>query len=230
MRLLLLCFPLVFVSLASALPSELQQALQRFRAEGTRGWSFTQTTVEGEQRLVERFDAAQYDFKRWSLLEKDGRPPTEEEIRHYKDMLTRRTKGDTAPNVKDQIIPDSCEILSEDATSGRYRFQLKPGDEDDSSAENMQVTFTLHRPSGTIQRVELASKGPFSPVLMVRIEEALTVIDYSLPEGDRPTLLQQVTLKLRGRAMWVRSLNQDMVISYSDYHYPFPKPVPTPAP
>jgi len=43
------------------------------------------------------------------------------------------------------------------------------------------------------------------------------VIDYSLPEGDRPTLLQQVTMRIRGRAWLIKSMDQDLMVTYSNY-------------
>ena len=109
--------------------------------------------------------------------------------------------------------------MTESAELGVYRFQLKTGDKDDKSAAFMRVTYTLHRPSRTIERIELASTEPFSPVLMVKIQEARTVMTYTRPEADRPSLLKEVTVKVRGRAMWVRSIDQDMTVAYSDYVY-----------
>lgn len=221
MRLLIaLCFAFVSLHLAAAsMPDELSAALKDFRAEGPKGWSFTQTTTSGERSRIERFEPLGKYSIQWVLLKQDGRAPTADEVEKYTELKARRSSNETAPNVKDQIIPDSCEILSETPERGVYRFQLKPGDSDDSSAAFMRATFTLHRPSATIERVELASTGPFSPVFMVKVADARTVMIYSLPSGETPSLLKEVTVHVRGRAMWFRSLDQDMTVSYSDYVY-----------
>ncbi len=222
MRPLFVCIAflaLTYRLLAGPTPPELETALKTFRAEGSKGWSFTQTTVSADRRRVERFDPLGRNFLPWTLLQQDGRAPTEEEIKTYNDHKTRRTAGETAPNVKDQIAPGTCEVLEETPERGVYRFNLRPGDEDDASAQFMRVTFSLHRPTATIEKVELASTGPFSPVLMVKIQEARTVMTYSLPDDERPTLLKEVTVRIRGRAMWFRSLDQDMTVTYSDYVY-----------
>ena len=42
---------------------------------------------------------------------------------------------------------------------------------------------------------------------------------YSLPDGDRPSFLNEVTVRIRGKAMLFRSLDQDMTVAYSDYTY-----------
>jgi hypothetical protein len=205
---------------AVSMPPELEKALASFQAEGTKGWGFTQNTRSAERSLVERFDPAKPEFSRWSLVQKNDREPTEDEIKEYKDMLTRRTRGQTAPNVKDQIRPETCEPLGVENGLARYRFQLKPGGEDDKSAEHMVVTFSLHEASGTIERVELSSVRPFSPMFIVKIEEARTVITYTLPEENRPTLLREISVRVRGRAMYFKSLDEDMTVTYSDYTPP----------
>jgi hypothetical protein len=146
----------------------------------------------------------------WTLVQQDGRAPTEEEAGKYKELKARRSSNENAPNVKDQINPDTCEILSESAELGVYRFQLKTGDKDDQSAAFMRVTYTLHRPTQTIEKIELASTEPFSPVFMMT---------YTRPDSGRPSLLKEVAVKVRGRAMWVKSLDEDMTVTYSDYVY-----------
>lgn len=204
---------------AGPMPAELAAALKDFHAEGPKGWAFTQTTVAGDRSRVEHFEPLGKHSLQWVLVKQDGRAPTADEIQKYNELKTRRSSNDTPPNVKDQIIPDSCEVLSETTERGVYRFQLKPGDSDDHSAQFMQATFTLHRPTATVEKIELASTGPFSPVMMVKVQEARTVMTYSLPDGETPTFLKEVTVRIRGRAMWFRSLDQDMTVTYSDYVY-----------
>jgi hypothetical protein len=219
---LLVCLLFVFLSsrmVAGPMPPELEAALKEFRAEGAKNWAFTQTTVSAERSRVERFDPLGRHYLQWTLLQQDGRAPTASEVRTYNEHKTRRSSNETPPNVKDQIAPDTCAVIEETAERGVYRFQLKPGDEDDRSAAFMRVTFTLHRPTRAIEKVELASTGPFSPVLMVNIQEARTVMTYLLPEGERPALLKEITVRVRGRAMWFKSLDQDMTVTYSDYNY-----------
>ncbi len=212
--------------MAAPIPAELAAALKDFRTEGPRGWGFTQTSIASAHSRVEQFNPAGRDSVQWTLVQQDGRAPNEEEAGKYKELKARRSSNENAPNVKDQINTDSCEILSESAEQGVYRFQLKTGDKDDQSAAFMRVTYTLHRPTQTIEKIELASTEPFSPVFMVKIAEARTVMTYTRPESGRPSLLKEVAVKVRGRAMWVKSLDEDMTVAYSDYVYAGKKPAP----
>lgn len=201
------------------LPADFSEALKTFRADGAKYWGFTQTTVTSKTRMVEQFDPGKPELKRWLLLEKDGKAPTEKEQREYAEKQTRRSSYETAPDVTKQLDYDSAERIRDDAERSAYRFHLKPGGEDDKTAAFMVATFTFHKPTRTIEQVELGSTQPFSPMLVVKIEEARTTINYTLPTGDRPSLLDHITMRVRGRAMYFRSLDEDMSITYSDYHY-----------
>jgi len=211
----------------NSLPPELSRALKLFRAEGAQHWAFIQTTESGGKSLVEHFDPSKPEFSRWTLLKKDGADPTAPELKDYQERLSRRTSG-TAPNVKDQIDPATCELVFSDDIRASYRFHLQTGEKGDRSAAHMTATFTLHKPTGVIERVELAAFEPFSPMLTVKINEAKTTMLYSLPDADRPTLLQKITVSLRGRAMWVKSLDEDMTVTYSNHEYTGRKPAPPP--
>ena len=218
-RCLLLALFLPAFAVAAEVPPELTEALKTFRTEGTWGWGFTQTTVAGEKSTVEHYDPLKPDFARWTLLKKDGKEPTTEETKSYSEKFTRRSRGDTAPNVKDQLNLATCETVNDGPERGVYRFRLNPGGSEDKSAAFMAATFTLHKLTHTIETVELASLGPFSPVFAVKVQEAKTVMHYSLPTLDRPTLLHEITVRIRGRAMWVRSLDEDMNVTFSDYAF-----------
>lgn len=204
---------------AETLPPEFETALKSFRTEGTKGWGFTQSTTSRSQSMVETYDPSKAETDRWSLVEKNGKPVSESDAREYREKHTRRSSNETAPDVTKQLDLTTAERVSEDAERSVYRFHLKPGSKDDKSAQYMKATFTLHKPSQTIERIELGNTTPFSPVFAVKIQEAQTVITYSLPTPDRPTLLDRITVRVRGKAMFVKSLDEDMTVTYSDYHY-----------
>jgi hypothetical protein len=200
-------------------PAEINSALNSFRAEGARGWSFTQTTQTDKEKLVEHYDPSKPDNARWVLLQKDGHAPTEADLKDYNDKLSRRGGGDTAPDVVKQIDRNAATRVSDDAQKSVYSFRLKPGGKDDASAAFMSATFTYDKAAHAFEKVEIANIEPFAPMFAVKIKEAHTSVYYQLPTGDRPTLLDHITVKIRGRALIIRSLDEDMTVSYSDYKY-----------
>lgn len=203
-----------------AQPSEsLLATLKGFRTEGPKGWAFTQTSHSTDRSRVESFNPLAASHLRWTLLTENGAAPSAKTTESYRQQQTRRTGGQTAPNVKEQLILESAELLETANDRERWQFQLRPGAGDDSSAEHMRSTITFHVPSRTIERIELASFESFSPVFGVSVESARTRITYSLPEDDMPTLLQEIKVSIRGRAFFFKSLDSDMTVSYSDYEY-----------
>lgn len=81
----------VAVLTAGTLPPEFETALKTFRADGAKGWAFTQTTKARKDSLVEQYDPAKPEFVRWTLIEKNGKAPTEKEAREYQEKHTRRS-------------------------------------------------------------------------------------------------------------------------------------------
>lgn len=200
-------------------PDEINSALNTFRAEGTRGWSFVQTMQTDKEKLVERFDPSKPENGRWVLLEKDGHAPTASDLKEYADKLSRRGGGETAPDVVHQLDRNAATRVSDDAQKSVYRFRLKPGGKDDASAAFMTATFTYDKATHAFEKVEIANIEPFAPMFAVKVNEARTAVYYHLPSADRPILLDHITVKIRGRALIIRSLDEDMTVSYSDYKY-----------
>jgi hypothetical protein len=201
---------------AIPVPPELTAALAAYRATGPKGWAFTQSTEGGGRNLVERFDPRVRGPARWTLLSKDGHAPNEEEQRTYRQESLGKNSGDTASSVRDQIDLATCALVASDERTATYHFALHPAAKADTAAVHMRAAFTLDRPSGAIVRVELFSFEPFSPVLTLKIDEARTIMSYTVPSGGQPSQLKEITMKLRGRRLWMRSFTEDMTMRYSD--------------
>lgn len=224
MRFLLLML-LATVGAAAATPSRtlqevqpvLEEALQAFRTEGPKGWSFTQTTRGDGHSRVERYDATRPEFERWTLLQQDDGPPTPTELEDYREKLSRRSRGGTAPRLTDQLDLSTLELTDGKDERVTFKARLRPGDAGDATGKYMVATIVVHEPTRTIETFSLASDAPFSPTLGVKIEAMKTTLTYSLPGGSRPSLLQSSETHLRGRAFWIKSLDADMSVTFTDY-------------
>lgn len=212
-----LVFLLLCARLEAAATAPLQSALESFRADPPPGWTYTLASHGEGKSMVERHDATQPEFARWSLVQKDGREPTPEERQAYAEMRSRRSRGGTAPKLTEQLDLASTELVAENADRATYRCRLKPAERGDRTAAFLRATIVLHKPTGTIESLQLASTGEFSPTLGVRIAEMRTEMSYTPPIGDRPALPLRVTTHVRGRAFWFKSLDADLTVTYSDY-------------
>ena len=201
----------------AAVAPELEAALKDFQSDPPRGWSFTQTTAAEGKSTVERCDATRPEFDRWTLVQKNGRPPTPQELKDYGEGRSRRSRAGTAPKLSDQLDLTSVEIVTQTAERATYRCRLRPGESRDQTAPHLRATVVLHRPTRTIESVELANAESFAPTLGVKIAELKTVMTYSLPSDDKPSLPQQVVTRVRGRAFLFKSLDGDLTVTFSDY-------------
>jgi len=197
------------------MPPELTTALSAYRASGPKGWAFTQTSVGTGKNLIERFDPRVRGPARWTLLRKDGREPTVEEQTEYRQQSLSKHEAEGG-GVRDQIDLSTCALVARDDRTASYQFALRPADKQDTAAAHMRAVFTLDSPTGAIVRVELSNFEHFSPVISLKVEEASTILRYSLPNTDQPCLLSDISMKLKGRRLWFRSFTQDMSMIYSD--------------
>ena len=202
---------------SAAVPPGLSSVLEKFRPDPPRGWSYLQTTAAEGQSTVERCDAAKPEADRWTLVQKDGRAPTAQEAADYAEIRSRRSRGGTAPSLTEQFDLATAEIVADLPERATYRLRLKPGEADDRTAAFLRVTVIVHKPTQTVASIELASTGEFHPAFGVTIAEMKTTLTYSAPAGDRPSLPQTVTTRVRGRAFLFKSLDADMTVTFSDY-------------
>lgn len=217
MRLLFILLTLARVTLGASAPPELAAALRTFRSDPPPGWSYLQTTAAEGKSLVERCDAAKPDFDRWSLVQKDGRAPTANELKDYAEGRSRRSRTGTAPSIVEQFDWPTLEKISDTPERLTYRCRLRPGESRDKTAPFLRATIVLHKSTATIESIELANAAPFSPTFAVKIAELKTTMSYSLPTAETPSLPQQVTTHVRGTAFFFKSLDADMIVTFSDY-------------
>jgi hypothetical protein len=202
------------LAVLSPIPADLAAALDTFRAEGPKGWAFTQTTSGGGRDRVERYDPAHRGPARWTLLSEKGRPPTEAEQQRYRDT---RPPFDAAANLAAQVNRASASLVARDAQSATYEFALVPAGEHDTAAAHMRVRFTRDSASGTFTRVELFNFEPFKAAPSLTIHEARTTLLYAPPSGGRPALPLETSLHVRGTRFWVSDFSQDIVSKFSEH-------------
>jgi hypothetical protein len=207
---------LVALTARAQLPDAVRPVIDNFRTDGARGWAYTQTNVAEGRKTIERFDPGQPEFVRWTLLETDGRVPTSQELQHYRERRARRVQTASPPPLKEQLDLTTAELLEETAAVWRYRFHLKPGGEDDRAAIHMRATLVIHKASGTIEELAIASIEPFSPGFLIKVEEMRTVMTYSLAVPGEPSHLLRVEVRVRGRAI-LKAIDQHAVVTYSDF-------------
>ena len=214
-------FLILFVTInaepAADIPPAVSQALADFRPEGPKGWSFTQSTRAAGRSLVERFDSTKPEFNRWTLLAEDGKDPSPEAARRYREKFTRHSQNSGAPRLNQQIDRTTLTMLTDTPERTTYQARLKATEAEDRTAPFLRVVIVWHKSAATIESFAIENIAPFSPAFGVKIQEMRTTMTYTLPAPDRPALLDRVSTRLRGRAFWFKTLDDDMQVTYTDY-------------
>lgn len=198
----------------TALPPELSAALDTFRAEGPKGWAFTQSTSGGGKERVERYDPRQRGAGRWTLISEKGAAPTEAEQQRYRDT---RPPMDSSSDLAAQFDRAQASLVSQDEGAAVYEFALKPASDSDTAAAHMRARVTLDRPSGAIVRVELFNFRPFKPASSLTITEARTTLTYAPPANGRPALPIESTMSVRGKRFFIREFEQTVTSKFTEH-------------
>jgi hypothetical protein len=213
--------PEVLTAEYAKLPPALAMALPAFQPEGPAGWGFVQSTVGPGRTLVEKFTPAAQDPEKWTLVSKDSVAPSAEAQTEYRLHRARAMSGQKAPNIVRQLdLPTMTEVASDERTT-TYRFRLRPGDKDDTTAQHMSADFTLDRPTGGIVRLELFAHEAFTPMVSTRVRTARTVVTYLTPATTgAPVLLQEVKMRIEGARLWFKDFDETLTVTYSEHTPP----------
>lgn len=219
MRLALLLFCVTSLSAAAVadIPPAVSAALANFRPEGPKGWSYTQTTTAEGRSLVERYDSTKPEFSRWTLVTENGKAPTPETAQRYREKFTRLTQNSGAPRLNQQIDLPSLRVLADNNERATYQARLKTTDAGDRTGSFLRALIVWHKSAAMIESFTIENTEPFSPAFAVKIQEMRTILTYSAPTADHPSLLTRISTRLRGRAFWVKSIDADMEVTYADY-------------
>lgn len=197
----------------------MRQALDSFRAEGAYGWAFEQSSRSDGEEIVEGYNPAKPEGLRWTLLAKNGRQPTQSETENYARTKALRSSAWNAPRLETQLDRSSCLLVSSDKGKLVCSFRLNAADEADVAAEHLLVTCTADVATKTVERVEIRNREPFSPAFGISIAHSRTVLLYSLPSGERPSLLLRASMEVKGRMFWLKSVDQKMEIVWGKFAY-----------
>jgi hypothetical protein len=139
-------------------------------------------------------------------------------LNDYADARSRRSRTGTAPRITEQLLLETLETVGETPERATYRCRLRRGENRDRTAEHLRATLVLHRASGALESITLASTEPFRPGFGVSIAEMKTEMIYALPGAtEAPSLPQRVVSRVRGTAFWFKSLDAEMSVVFSDY-------------
>ncbi|MBI2514563.1 MAG: hypothetical protein HYV96_21520 [Opitutae bacterium] len=205
------------ITTAAELPAYFSDALAQFTSDAPRGWAYTLTTTRGEDTSVERYDPSRPKGGQWTLLQRNGRAPTADEIERY-----LRYKASSAPPTaratfeKGDLDRGTFELLREDATSAEYRGRFRE-DLKEPLLAHLVLDLKLAKHPAAVQAFTLRLNAPFTPALGVKMTELEVSMEFSPPTAERPSLPRESRSRFRGRLFYFKSIEEDLRIAYSDF-------------
>jgi hypothetical protein len=209
------CFALG--GIRAEMPGYLHTALTGFNPGMPEGWAYTLTTVRNERTMTERFDPAQPPAAQWTLLEIEGRGPTDDETEKYRRSRAAGPGGTQANFEKADIDPGSLVLLKENEDQAEFTAAFR---ETSSGPDKMLGHLTLrlivNRQRPHVAACVLELKEPYSPVLGVKMTELHVETRFSAPAEGRPGLPLEMTSRFAGRIFFI-STGENLRVSYRDH-------------
>ncbi len=201
----------------AAMPDYVREALHQFNPSVPTGWAYTVATVRNnDARATARFDPTKPPADRWTLLELNGRPPTEKELEQY-----RRARA-SAPTMqasfqKADIEPATIELIGEDAERSEFRCGFREAATGaDKMLAHLTLRLTINKRQPHIEKYALELKEPYAPVLGVKMRELLVQMTFTAPVAGRPSLPATHTSHFLGRIFLIGT-EENLVLTYTDF-------------
>lgn len=191
-------------------------------------YAFKQTTADGDGKRVETFDPSLPEGHQWQLVSKNGRTPTASELSAYKKEKASGEKRGRGKNggkkeiegLSSMVRPGSLRLVSETPAEATYEFRLPVEDGDERGREFVDALkgrLVISKSGPWVHVLEFENERPLKPITGVKIERIYTKMTFLAPAAGLPGLLGEVRGTVRGRAMLVKSLDQDSVVTFSEY-------------
>ncbi|MCM2314466.1 MAG: hypothetical protein NDJ92_04845 [Thermoanaerobaculia bacterium] len=213
------------------LPLLVERALETMERSEQDGYAFRMSKVESGLTSVATFDPAKPPATAWDLLQKDGRTPTPKEIESFRKEREEREKkrdeqrkkdakkkGSGDRELRELIAPGSLQLISETADRAIYRFTMQSDDEDmKAMVESIRGTLAISKAAPHVESLDLASTGEMRPMPGVKIAEFRLTLAFLPPDAHGRALPSTIRSVVKGRAMLVKKIDQDVSVTYSDY-------------
>jgi hypothetical protein len=210
-------------------PRLVEKALENMESTDISDWSYTVTTSRHGKKTVERHDATKPEGSRWQLLLKSGETPTADEIAEYlsakrdqaEQKKRRRGKNRGEREISALVDASSVELLVEDDARATYSFRMKVEDKEDRKlAEHVRCTLVVDKALPHVERLEMLSTDEIKPAIGVKISRFHVLMRFDRDEVTGTVLPRRLLTTIKGRAFFVKSLDENIVVSFADYEKP----------
>jgi hypothetical protein len=197
-----------------------KEALAAMEKSKVNRWTYTMTSVVDGKTTVEKHDPAAPRGRRWELVSKDGKTPTDAERRDYAKKR-KRESGMSQLNLKELVDLSSVRIEKEDEDQMTCTVRLKTDSQEIRTiAEKMKGQLVVRKTSPAIEAFEFINTERIGKRGVFSISELKVGMTYIFDPTVGELLPASFSMRLRGRALLVKSLNSDSEVTFSDFRRP----------
>lgn len=213
------------------LPPLVEKALETMERSDQEGYAFRMVKSEAGSSETAAFDPSKPEAHAWTLLLKDGKAPTAKQSEEFRKERAKREKQRTEDGKKGKgskrggdrdlramIDPGSLQLISDTAERVSYRFRMQIDDEDAKAfADAIRGTLVVSKAVPHVESLDLASTREIKAFTGVKLSEFHLTLTFFPPDAYGMSLPASIRSVVKGRAMLVKSIDQDLAVSFSDY-------------
>jgi hypothetical protein len=198
-------------------------ALDRLQSVDNDTWSYTMTTRSKDGVTIEQHDAAAPAGERWTLVQKDGRAPTRKELAEYQkekaERAARREKRESDDD--EQVDRSSIKFVSQDDRVATFQFRVRStGRIESAFTRHILGTLVVNKIGSWAERFELASTQPIRPFPGFNVSEFRLTMSFWRDTQSGEVLFETMESRVRGRALGLKSLDDDRQVRFTDFRRP----------
>jgi len=187
-------------------PAPLAEAVRRYAAESGR-WAYTQRTVEvngkGEvkESRVYRHDPSLHYDEQWTLLERDGKPPTERQQKRFRERMAKRPERERKA-LGELMTWSAAKLAAETPDALIYEVPLKQDRDQRFPPEKFLVRVEIDR-AAALRRIDLKLRESVRVAGVVKVKSGEGRIDFVSPLPDRGPTVARVELNGTASVLFV---------------------------
>lgn len=170
----------------AGVPTPLAEAMRSFAQDAPR-WAYTQRFVQYDRKgavkeqWVARHDPSQHYDVQWTLLERDGRPPTEAQQKKFRKARAkmqqqgRKSLGELLELKRATLVPDQADA----ALPLTYEVPLRPDEEGRLPPEKFQVLVRVERATHRLASIDVKLRERFRVALLVNVKAGDARIEFT---------------------------------------------------
>lgn len=221
--------PLPSLAAPTALPPLVERALATMETSDQEGYAFRMVKTEAATTEIATFDPAKPAAEAWTLLQQNGKAPNAKESEEFRKERAKREKaraeernkgksGKRDGELREMIDPASVQVVNETPERATYRFRMRIDDEDGKAfADAIRGTLVVSKKAPHVESLDLASTGEIKAMTGVKISEFHLTLTFFPPDAHGQALPATIRSTVKGRAMLVKKIDQDMTVKFSDY-------------